>query len=1206
MFKSMFGPFCVDSLLWITRNSSSADGQRLVIKSARIRDSKMRRSSRSSQGDSNYRYVHFNNGREGEMKFPGNSVNTYLYSIWNFWYKLAYEELVLKFPNAYFLVVSFFQVHSETTNTNGFPTTLPVVLLIVIVMSIMKLAEDAQRRKADHIANNEKTAILDVATGQLQPKTWVDIKVGDIVQVRNRQNIPADMLLVAAHEPEPNNPRGACSVETKSLDGETNLKEKSVPSVVRARLGGTLEAQLSNWRGVKGHAECEQPNASTQKFTGSLHIQDEEPMAVNINNVLLRGCCLRNTEYVLGLVVNTGIDTKVMQGARKPKARASSIEKSLNPLIIVVVILLIILCTIAAIARNSAASTLEDEAWYLDFDDGSDSTSFFWVVLRFFVLLNAFVSVSLMLSLYVCKSIQAWFMQQSLRMYHEDSDTPMKVRCMFLTDELGRISHVFSDKTGTLTQNIMQFRKCCIDGKAYGRGHTEIGLARLARLGQTVSEQSLHPDSLREESAANSGNTNAVNFEDPTLHKALKEDDPHGERCRQFFLLLALCHTVVIEELDGAKKLSASSPDEAALVAAAAFFGYEFAKRDNDQIYVTDVRNNKILTYTVLAVLEFSSARKRMSAILRDDNSGTIQILSKGADNVMLKMLASGQEELVRLTEATMKDHSNDGLRTLVLGKKDVDEDSYKRWHAEFVKACGSTTELEKKDREEPNEIDRLMGLVEQDLILLGSTAIEDKLQVGVPTAISDMSRAGIAVWVLTGDKEETAINIAFACQLLDTSTKITIINKKTHPTRARITEAFKKATSEAEVGAANGVDRHALVIDGDAIETVMMDKECKKEMLLFTQLCYSVVGCRCAPSQKAQLVELVRFNVKGATTLAIGDGANDVAMIQAAHCGVGISGQEGLQAANSADFSIAQFRFLVEMLLVHGRNNYRRMSTMVLYIFYKNMVLTLATFFYAVYSAWSAQKFYLEMTSTFFNVIWTFVPIIVTTIFDKDVDDETSRALPQMYHLGIRAAYYNPRVMLRWFIEAVVEALIILLVLVYSLEIVDPPEGSDPSVFYLGGFAFTMVLLVVAGKLLLWQWQVTIYQTLILFFFTIIWLPLAYISSLKTWINGTFAGFSTYPYFWGWTGLWQNVMDNPSFYLLCLLIPTMALLPQLWYMVWSRTFYPEFRDLAIETENLQGRGQAELAKIPIPASERRLPLVKDAPRSKDARRFFS
>jgi len=337
---------------------------------------------------------------------------------------------------------------------------------------------------------------------------------------------------------------------------------------------------------------------------------------------------------------------------------------------------------------------------------------------------------------------------------------------------------------------------------------------------------------------------------------------------------------------------------------------------------------------------------------------------------------------------------------------------------------------------------------------------------------------------------------------------------------------------------------------------------------------------------------------------LAIGDGANDVAMIQAAHCGVGISGQEGLQAASSADFSIAQFRYLVEMLLVHGRNNYRRMSTMVMYIFYKNMVLTLATFFYTMFTAWSGPKFYLEMVSTFFNLIWTAVPIIVTTIFDKDVDDDTARMLPQIYHLGVRSVYYNPYVVARWFFDAVFEGLMILLFLVYSLEVVDPPEGSDPSVYYLGAHAFTLVLLIVAGKLMLWQWQFTWYQFFCLCFFTLIWFPIAYASSSDMWLTATFV-FRLYPYFQGWTGLWSNVMDNPSFWLLCLLVPAAVLLPQLFYVVWKRTFYPEFRDLAMEAETW-GLDKTALAKTPIPLSHRRLPLVKDAPRSKAPRHFFS
>ena len=179
-----------------------------------------------------------------------------------------------------------------------------------------------------------------------------------------------------------------------------------------------------------------------------------------------------------------------------------------------------------------------------------------------------------------------------------------------------------------------------------------------------------------------------------------------------------------------------------------------------------------------------------------------------------------------------------------------------------------------------------------------------------------------------------------------------------------------------------------------------MSDADLQIALLELTQHCQSVVACRCAPSQKAQLVELVKRNVRGAITLAIGDGANDVAMIQAAHVGVGISGQEGMQAANSADFSFGQFRFLTELLFVWGRNAYRRMSTMILYIFYKNVLLVFVTFWYLFFSAASGTRIYLEAGLQFFNFIWTAVPIMVCTVYDRDVSDALSRRLPQLFHL--------------------------------------------------------------------------------------------------------------------------------------------------------------------------------------------------------------
>ena len=285
-----------------------------------------------------------------------------------------------------------------------------------------------------------------------------------------------------------------------------------------------------------------------------------------------------------------------------------------------------------------------------------------------------------------------------------------------------------------------------------------------------------------------------------------------------------------------------------------------------------------------------------------------------------------------------------------------------------------------------------------------------------------------------------------YACLLFDSETDLVVLNAKTHPSRKAVRRALLAATARAEArqgraarleaepmiepsaaASSNGApppppppSRTSIVLDGEIIGLVMSEPELQLAFLQLTQLCHSVVGCRCAPSQKAQLVQLVRRNVVGAVTLSIGDGANDVAMIQAAHVGVGISGQEGMQAANSADFSFGQFRFLTELLLVHGRNQYRNMANLIGYIFYKSFLLTLVIVWYLIYNKSSGQKIYLEVAGQAFNFIWTGFPIIICSLMDKDMSNRDSRALPQAYHLGVRGFYWNLRVILLWSGEAV------------------------------------------------------------------------------------------------------------------------------------------------------------------------------------------
>ena len=1127
-----------------------------------------------------------------------------------------------KLANFYFLFVVTLQLLPETTNTGRLPTTAPALTIVVLFASYLKFRQvrlpltchyfshrpshipscrggrlqDRERSRADYMLNTAKCERL--VNGKFIVGAWTDVKVGDFVKVKNREMLPADIVLCATHEPDPDTPVGACHVETKSLDGETNLKGRSVPKLLHSLAGVTPAQQVKNLATLKGYVECEQPNAATTKFTGKVHVEGNQPVALSINNVLLRSSTVRNTDYVIGLVVNTGKDTKVMQGQQAPKTKRSSLDVGINSLMIGVVVMQFILCVICTVMQTSSNQELQAPAWYLH--EGSSIIPLPgapWNVLRFFVLLNGFVSVSLYVSVDSNKAFMKVIMEKRREMVHED--TRLKVRTMTLIDELGCISHVFSDKTGTLTQNMMQFRKCSIAGVSYGHGNTEIGLARLARLGQTPKARAPTPATKGDATPA----TKDVNFDGPELFAALRGDDGDDQRdkCRDFLLLLALCHTVVVEQVGAEKKLSASSPDEAALVSAAAFFGIEFVNKQHSTVTLRDSFTQSQLKYEVLEVLEFSSARKRMSCVVQEvgkGGAGRIQLLSKGADSVMLPLVSSTERDMTRQTERHLEDHANDGLRTLIVAQRTIDPKTFSEWQQRYRTATVDLAEIEKKEKELPNEIERLMGEIEVGLSLVGSTAIEDKLQVGVPKAITDMGRAGIAVWVLTGDKEETAINIAFACELFDTRTKVLVLNLKSHPTAREVKQELTKHAATAAVSASTG-EKHALVIDGDVISLVMADPALQLDLLRLTMDCQSVIACRCAPSQKAQLVKLVKRNVKGAITLAIGDGANDVAMIQAAHVGVGISGQEGMQAANSADFAFGQFRFLTELLFVWGRNSYRRMSTMIFYLFYKCILLNLVTYWFLFFSAASGQRIYLEACLQLYNFVWTALPIIVCGVYDRDISDDLARKMPQVFHLGVRRAYFNVGTALWWALCAMGESVTIFLAVILATQGTVTDKGRDPGVTFLGDFAFAIVLVVVTLKLCLHQYQITWMQHGVMAVCLLVWWPMSKAGSLHFWIG---APGSTYVL--DYAGLFEMVQLEPCYWLLLALVTAATTLPQLYLGTYKRSFYPEFRDLAMEAEFWK-LDTKHLEAWQIPLGQRRLPLRRDAPRPLEQPGFF-
>ncbi|RHY89430.1 hypothetical protein DYB35_013124, partial [Aphanomyces astaci] len=493
--------------------------------------------SETSLLSNSFRHLWLNpRSSETHGPFCTNVVVTSKYTKWSFLPKFTVESFA-KLANAYFLLVSILQCIPAITNT-GWPSTLPVLMFILTVDGTLAIIEDRRRHLADDEANSASCRV--VFNGNLVAMPWSALQVGHIVKLDNRGTAPADLLILAVHEVDVEHKAGICYVETKSLDGETNLKlRQAMESTMHAQ----DEVQVS---ALHGRVECEQPNKAINRFAGSFFTDQPNGSIANhpisIQNIILRGCQLRNTEWMYGLVLNTGPDTKIMQSFAKPETKWSSINDHVNVMIKWLLAMLLVACG------------------------------------QYFLLLYQMIPVSLYVTISTVMLIQAMLMALDLDMYYDVLDSRMIVRTMALNEELGQISYIFSDKTGTLTCNVMEFRKCSINGVSYGLGTTEI--AALKRKGLPVPDVPVSKYGAK---------VPYVNFHDPKLHQKLT-DIPLNSSTNaltneaEFFLHLAICHTVIPEQAtdkhgDAVLRYSASSPDEQALVSAAKFFGFAFESR---------------------------------------------------------------------------------------------------------------------------------------------------------------------------------------------------------------------------------------------------------------------------------------------------------------------------------------------------------------------------------------------------------------------------------------------------------------------------------------------------------------------------------------------------------------------------------------------------------------------------------------------------
>jgi phospholipid-transporting ATPase len=1038
-----------------------------------------------------------------------------------------------------------------------------------------------KRHAADRQTNNDKRATVVTSSGDT-PTAWKDIKVGTILKLSDREEVPADLILLQCSDPA-----GKAYVETSNIDGETNLKLRQ--SII------PLYA-CDDWSTVRGDVIYENPNSNIHKFEGSFSLVGLEKLPLDNNNLLLRGCTIRNTKFLYGLVVFTGKETKVMQKAGAKLGKFSNVEKIVNKCLSIVFFTQAALCTISVFGVIAWDSMYEAFLPYMSSDKVSSREmvipQFIGDWITFLILFNNFVPISLYVTMEMVHYVQASYINNDNEMYHDETNTPAKALTSNLNEDLGQIEYIFSDKTGTLTRNEMIFKMCSIGGVKYGSYIAESRSKRAAENSGTERENPMHTkanaalESVNEEKEALSSSPTVVNmpcshdmqmravkngFDDMSLARDADRSRPNSQTITDFFSVLSLCHTVVTENgPDGELVYQAQSPDEGALVNAARDLGFVYTGFDNGFLVLKLGSSTK--RFKLHAVNEFDSTRKRQSSLIEDEN-GNFILYIKGADNVIMDRVKSGQNF------TTLNEHLTEfaklGLRTLVLAKRMVPASEAKEWIRSFKDAANSIDKREEK-------LAAIAEKLEVNLEVVGATAIEDRLQKGVPETIEVLAEAGIKLWVLTGDKMETAINIGRSAQLLVDgmvmikfeSSNADVLNEQMDK---NISEFLTVGKSTFWSSAVNKMkdplgkkkikfklkdlkSSLAVVVDGTSLITIFDNAKLQSKFLEICKIVRVVIACRVSPKQKADIVRMVKRGVHPRPmTLAIGDGANDVGMIKEADVGIGISGHEGLQAVNASDFAIAQFRFLQKLLLIHGRWNYRRMSKVVLYSFYKNIVFTLTCFFYSFCTGFSGTSLYDDLVMSGFNFFLGW-PIVGVGWFDRDISQRKCEEQPQVYCSGMMNLNLNRLKMAQWIFSAILHAIIIIGIPL-AFEVVGTSAWSlngattDKELFGITVYSLMIVALnaKVATTTFTWTW-ISFVQFIILSN----GLYLMFLFVYNTWLESS-------PSFYGTVDM---MFASPVFWVLMVLVPSCVVMVDTIAEYWRLEFFPDAIDVCIERDH--------------------------------------
>lgn len=1023
--------------------------------------------------------------------FTSNKVVTTKYNLLTF---LPFSLFIQfrRVSNIYFLIIAVLQSIPQISPLQPFTAIAPLVFVLGVSM-IREGIEDYLRYKSDKEINNSPTFVY--KNHAFREVEFAKICTGDVVMVKKNEVFPCDLVMLAN-----SSENSIAYIETSSLDGEKALKPR------KSFKETAYEFKNNTFNRIANRLKCELPNARLYNFSGSYDYRGKL-YSLDKANLLLAGAFLRNTEWVIGISVYTGKDTKLRQNMMDRKYKESRIEKIANKYIMLIIILQFFLCLCAAIASGMWVSENVHEHCYIRYDPSYEIydqggiqgvLSYF----TYFLLLNTMLPISLIISLELLKLGQGYFMMMDLMMYSEKRDRCCKVSSFSLNEELGMIKHIFSDKTGTLTCNQMEFKFLSVGNRIYGDSSYLMNFGLKSRV--TYEDREIKYtffDKNIENDLFVIGDPIPLKFPVRAKGKTFSINYTTQQEITSMMMkCLALCHECLIELDNGEIKYTGPSPDDVVLVDTAKRLGYQLSSVRSEimslEIIPFRIRQDRTCeTYERVCILEFNSDRKRMSVILKEQNTGKYIIFMKGADLMMLSRLSktSNEQGYVEFVKRNVDVFSSRGYRTLVMAFKYIDNSEFDIWKDKYEKAVTLIA-----GREEA--VDQVAEEIEKDMILLGCSSVEDALQEDVPSTIQDILTAGISFWMLTGDKLETAENIGKTCSLIDDNTHL---ERSTSNSAKECYEALYKSLKNFKMYA--GEKPLALIIEGPALEVVLYDHndqskrdkyrqisssknnikaagECKKIFLKMAEMCRTIICCRVSPGEKREVVKLIK-ETSGKVTLSIGDGANDVPMILEAHIGVGLYGEEGIQAVQASDYALGEFRYLWELLLVHGRFNYMRQSEMVLYFFYKNLVFTIPQFLFAHYSAYSGQTVYDDWYLTFYNMVFTALPLLMRALFERDFDipkrwesvginaienkKYLRKIIPYTYCLGSENQLFTFSRFVLWVSNGILHSFIVFFIPLYAAaEGVLDEDGHNFDLWSFSITSFSCIIIIVNLKL--------------------------------------------------------------------------------------------------------------------------------------------